>query len=75
MNKKKSGILILWISLFIFFTFLVFYIIGNNTDYLVKNIFKNISLILIILSVIDFIIGLIFIINNRNYKSFGKVKM
>lgn len=75
MNKKKSGILILWISLFIFFTFLVFYIIGNNTDYLVKNIFKNISLILIILSVIGFIIGLIFIINNRNYKSFGKVKM
>ena len=75
MNQKKSGILILWISLFIFFTFLVFYIIGNNTDYLVKNIFKNISLILIILSVIDFIIGLIFIINNRNYKSFGKVKM
>ena len=75
MNKKKSGILILWISLFIFFTFLVFYIIGNNTDYLVKNIFKNISLILIILSVRGFIIGLIFIITNRNYKSFGKVKM
>ena len=75
MNKKKSGILILWISLFMFFTFLVFYIIGNNTNYLVKNIFKNISLILIILSIIGFIIGLIFIIKNKHHKSFGKVGM
>lgn len=46
MNKKKSGILTIWLSLFMFFTFLTFFIIGTNSDYLVKNVFKNIIFII-----------------------------
>ena len=51
MNKKKSGILTIWLSLFMFFTFLTFFIIGTNSDYLVKNVFKNISLLLMMISI------------------------
>lgn len=74
MNKKKRGIIIIWISLFILFTFIVFFIIGNNSSYLVNNIFKLISLILIIISIITLIIGLYLTISNNKHRSFSKLK-
>ena len=75
MNKKKSGILTIWLSLFIFFTFLTFFIIGTNSDYLVKNTFKNISLLLMIISIISLIIGIVLVINYKHHKIFSKVVM
>ena len=62
MNKKKSGILTIWLSLFMFFTFLTFFIIGTNSDYLVKNVFKNISLLLMMISIISLITGIVLVI-------------
>lgn len=74
-NKKKKGIIILWISLFTLFTFLVFFIIGTHTDFLVKNVYKIIALVLTILSFITVILGIYLIIKNRRHKSFSKIKM
>ena len=70
MNKKKSGILTIWLSLFMFFTFLTFFIIGTNSDYLVKNVFKNISLLLMMISIISLITGIVLVINYKHHKIF-----
>lgn len=75
MNKKKSGILTIWLSLFMFFTFLTFFIIGTNSDYLVKNVFKNISLLLMMISIISLITGIVLVINYKHHKIFSKVVM
>lgn len=74
MNKKKS-LLIIWVSAFILFTSLVFYVIGCNSDYLVKNIFKLISLIVLIISIISLIVGIISLIKNKHRRAFSKVKI
>lgn len=74
MNKKKS-LLLIWISTFILFTSLVFYVIGCNSNYLVKNIFKLISLIVLIISVLSLIIGIVSLIKNKHRKAFSKAKM
>lgn len=70
--KKKKSLIIVWISSFILFTFLVFFIIGLNTDYLVKNIFKYISLCLVIISSIFLIYGLYILIKYRRRRGFKK---
>ena len=74
MNKKKS-ILIIWISLFVLFTSLVFYIIGCNSNYLIKNTFKYISLVILIISIISLILGIIYLLKNKRRQSFAKAKM
>ena len=74
MNKKKS-ILIIWISLFVLFTSLVFYIIGCNSNYLIKNTFKCISLVILIISIISLILGIIYLLKNKRRQSFAKAKM
>lgn len=73
-NKKKS-ILIIWISLFVLFTSLVFYIIGCNSNYLIKNTFKYISLVILIISIISLILGIIYLLKNKRRQSFAKAKM
>lgn len=57
-NKKQKGTLLCWISLIVLNTFLVFFVIGCNSNTLVNKIFKIISLLLLIGSVIFLIIGL-----------------
>ena len=52
MNKKKS-ILLIWGSLVLLFTSLVFFIIGLNSDYLVKSIFKYVTLVIALISIIN----------------------
>ena len=74
MNKKKSLILI-WMSLFIFFTCLVFYIIGCNSNYLVKSIFKLITLIILIISFVTLVVGIIGLIKNKHRRAFEKSKI
>ena len=61
-NQKQKGIIIIWISLFILLTFLVFYIIGINSSLLVNNVFKNISLFLTIVSTISLFCGIFLLI-------------
>lgn len=74
-NRKKRGVLITWISLFILFTSLVFFIIGCNSDYLVKDIFRRLALAITILAFLSLIYG-IFLIKKYWYrKSFKKLKM
>ena len=64
-NEKQKGLVLIWISTFILLTFLVFFIIGTNSSLLVNNIFKNISLILIILSIISLGIGIFLLIKHK----------
>lgn len=74
-NRKKRGVLITWISLFILFTSLVFFIIGCNSDYLVKDIFRRLALAITILAFLSLIYG-IFLIKKYWYrKQFKKLKM
>lgn len=71
-NQKQKSIIIIWISLFILLTFLVFYIIGINSSLLVNNVFKNISLGLIIVSVISLFCGIFLLIKNKKRKGYAK---
>ena len=74
-NRKKRGVLITWISLFILFTSLVFFIIGCNSDYLVKDIFRRLALAITILAFLSLIYG-VFLIKKYWYrKLFKKIKM
>ncbi|MBD8924042.1 phosphodiester glycosidase family protein [bacterium] len=74
-NRKKRGVLITWISLFILFTSLVFFIIGCNSDYLVKDIFRRLALAITILAFLSLIYG-VFLIKKYWYrKLFKKLKM
>lgn len=74
-NRKKRGVLITWISLFILFTSLVFFIIGCNSDYLVKDIFRRLALAITILAFLSLIYG-VFLIKKYWYrKQFKKLKM
>ena len=74
-NRKKRGVLITWISLFILFTSLVFFIIGCNSNYLVKDIFRRLALAITILAFLSLIYG-IFLIKKYWYrKPFKKLKM
>lgn len=73
MNKKKS-LIIIWISSFVLFTFLVFFAIGLNSDYLEKNNFKYISLGIVILSLILFVFGIVNLIKYKNRRGFKKIQ-
>lgn len=72
MNKKKKSMLVIWISLFVMITFLVFFVIGCNSSYLVNNIFKVISFILVIVSFISLLVGVYLISKNKHRVFFKK---
>lgn len=75
MNNKKKGIILLWGSLFVLITFLVFYIIGCNSSYLVNKVFKNISLFIVITMFIVFIISLYLLIKHKKRRVFKRIIM
>ena len=75
MNALKKGIILLWISIFVIFTSLVFFVIGCNSSYLVTDIFKRISLTFLILAVLLLIYSIFLIIRYRFSRGFKKVKM
>ena len=75
MNLKKRGIIFLWISLFIIFTSLVFLVIGCNSNYLISDINKKISLGIMILGIILLGYSIFLIIRYKYRSSFKKVKM
>lgn len=75
MNLKKRGIIFLWISLFIIFTSLVFLVIGCNSNYLISDINKRISLGIMILGIILLGYSIFLIIRYKYRSSFKKVKM
>ena len=75
MNLKKRGIIFLWISLFIIFTSLVFLVIGCNSNYLISDINKRISLGIMILGIILLGYSLFLIIRYKYRSSFKKIKM
>ena len=74
MNKKKS-ILLIWGSLVLLFTSLVFFIIGLNSDYLVKSIFKYVTLVIALISIINLFWGIFILIKHKHRKSYTKVKL
>ncbi len=71
MNKKKS-ILIIWLSCIIFFTFLVFFVIGLNSLYLVKSTFKYVSLSLVVISFIFLLFGIVNLIKYKMRRGFKR---
>lgn len=71
MNKKKY-IIMGWISFGVLFTFLTFYVIGLHTDYLVTSIFKNIALVLVIISYICLIYSMIKLVKLKRRRGFKK---
>ena len=75
MNLKKRGIIFLWISLFIIFTSLGFLVIGCNSNYLISDINKRISLGIMILGIILLGYSIFLIIRYKYRSSFKKVKM
>ena len=75
MNTKKKGIIFLWVSIFIIFTSLTFFIIGCNSSYLVTDIFRRIALAILILACILFAYSIFLIVRFRFSKSLKKAKM
>lgn len=71
MNKKKY-IIMGWISFGVLFTFLTFYVIGLHTDYLVTSIFKNIALVLVVISFICLIYSMIKLVKLKRKRGFKK---
>ena len=75
MNTKKKGIIFLWVSIFIIFTSLTFFIIGCNSSYLVTDIFRRIALAILILACILFAYSIFLIVRFRFSQSLKKAKM
>lgn len=71
-NKKQKGVVICWVSLIILNIFLVFFVIGCNRGSFVNNIFKVISLCLVVISLIFFFIGLILRIKYKKRRNLSK---
>ena len=75
MNTRKKGIILLWISIFIIFTSLTFFVIGCNSDYLVNNIAKRFALTFLILAILLLAYSIFLLIRFRFSRAFKKVKM
>ena len=75
MNTRKKGIILLWISIFIIFTSLTFFVIGCNSNYLVNNIAKRFALSFLILAILLFAYSIFLLIRFRFSRAFKKVKM
>ena len=75
MNTRKKGIILLWVSIFVIFTSLTFFIIGCNSTYLVTDILRRISLGILILSVILLGYSIFLLVRFRFSSCFKKVKM
>ena len=75
MNSKKKGIVLLFSSLFLIFTSLVFFIIGCNSTRLISDINKRLSLTILILSVILLIYSIFLLIRFRYRRGFKKRKV
>ena len=75
MNTRKKGIILLWISIFIIFTSLTFFVIGCNSDYLVNNIANRFALTFLILAILLLAYSIFLLIRFRFSRAFKKVKM
>ena len=75
MNSKKKGIVLLFSSLFLIFTSLVFFIIGCNSTRLISDINKRLSFAILILSVILLIYSIFLLIRFRYRRGFKKSKV
>ncbi len=75
MNTKKKGIILLWVSIFVIFTSLTFFVIGCNSDYLVGNMAKRFALMFLILAIILLAYSIFLIIRFRLSNAFKKGKM
>lgn len=75
MNTRKKGIILLWISVFIIFTSLTFFIIGCNSTYLITDILRRIALGILILSVILLAYSIFLLVRFRFSPAFKKIKI
>lgn len=75
MNTRKKGIILLWISIFIIFTSLTFFVIGCNSDYLVNNIAKRFALTFLILAILLLAYSIFLLIRFRFSRAFKKTKI
>ncbi len=75
MSTKKKGIILLWISIFVIFTSMTFFVIGCNSSYLVNDLAKRFALMFLILAIILMIYSIFLIIRFRLSPAIKKVKM
>lgn len=73
-NRKKKGLIISWISLFVGMSSLVLYVIGRHSSLLIKPVLKYIFLVLTILAIIFLGIGIYLIIKGKKRRGFKKFK-
>ena len=72
-NKKKTALVLLWVSVFLVSTFFVLFIIGSNSDYLISNNVKYIMLVLAIISFIIILVSIYMLFENKRYITYKKV--
>lgn len=75
MKTKKFGTILLWLSFIIFFSVIVIYVIGCNSNYLINDTIKNISLFVGIISVLFILLGLLLVLKFKKTSNFNKVIM
>ena len=75
MNTRKKGIILLWVSIFIIFTCLTFFIIGCNSSYLINDLARRIFLGGLILAVILLAYSIFLLIRFRLSPAFKKAKL
>lgn len=75
MNTKKKGLILLWISIFVIFTSLTFFVIGCNSSYLVNEFAKRFALMILILALILLGYSIFLLIRFRFSHCFKKVKI
>lgn len=73
MNLKKKGLIFLWISLFVFFTNLVFFVIGCHTHRLVKMPWFIGTIILLVLSIAAIGFSIYLMVKHRKCKAKKKI--
>ena len=75
MNSKKKGTVLLLVSLFLIFTSLVFFVIGCNSDRLIRDINRRLALTILILCVILLIYSIFLLIRFKYRRGFKKKKV
>lgn len=75
MNKKKVALITIWVSLFVLFTSLVFFVIGANSNMLVSSLGKSFAFSIFVLSIIFLITGIVLLIKNWQLEIFKKFKI
>ncbi|MEG1288100.1 MAG: phosphodiester glycosidase family protein [Bacilli bacterium] len=74
MNKKKLGLVLLWISNFFIITLAVLFVIGNNSNYLISEFLNRIILTFLIIFILVLLYSVYLLIRFKKKTIFKKWK-